>query len=113
MRKKQYDVIMKQMRKKQYHKNRLLKNNVVNILRINHVAHKNGLCKLEIELLKSHLKNSKLLSCRKINNIIKLNKTYQNSLVNMFTKSLGLELSPVINSDKPKGILHYMDFVKK
>ena len=96
------------MRKKQYHKNISLKNNVVNILRINHVSRKNGLCKLEIELLKSHLKNSKLLlSCRKINNIIK----YQKSLVDMFTKSFGLELSPV--SDKPKGILHYIDFVKK
>ena len=98
------------MKKKQYHKNILLKNNVVNILRINHVSRKNGLCKLEIELLKSHLKNSKLLlSCRKINNIIK----YQKSLVDMFTKSIGLELSPVITSDKPKGILHYFDFVKK
>lgn len=98
------------MRKKQYHKNISLKNNVVNILRINHVSRKNGLCKLEIELLKSHLKNSKLLlSCRKINNIIK----YQKSLVDMFTKSFGLELSPVITSDKPKGILHYFDFVKK
>lgn len=104
---------MKQMRKKQYHKNISLKNNVVNILRIIHVARKNGLGKLEIELLKSQLKNSKLLSFRKINNIIKINKTYQNSLVNMFTKSFGLELSPVINSDKPKGILHYIDFVKK
>lgn len=104
---------MKQMRKKQYHKNVLLKNNVVNILRIIHVARKNGLCKLEIELLKSQLKNSKLLSCRKINNIIKLNKTYHKSLVDVFIKSLGLELSPVINSDKPKGILHYIDFVKK
>ena len=100
------------MRKKQYHKNISLKNNVVNILRINHVSRKNGLCKLEIELLKSHLKNSKLLlSCRKINNIIK----YQKSLVDMFTKSFGfgLELSPVITSDKPKGILHYIDFIKK
>jgi hypothetical protein len=101
------------MRKKQYHKNISLKNNVVNILRINHVARKNGLCKLEIELLKSHLKNSKLLSCRKINNIIKLNKRYQNSLVDMFTKSLGLELSPFITLVKPKGVLYYMDFVKK
>ena len=98
------------MRKKQYHKNISLKNNVVNILRINHVARKNGLCKLEIELLKSHLKNSKLLlSCRKINNIIKL----KNSLVDMFKKSLGLELSPFITSVKPKGDLYYMDFIKK
>lgn len=98
------------MRKKQYHKNISLKNNVVNILRINHVARKNGLCKLEIELLKSHLKNStKLLSCRKINNIIKL----KNSLVDMFRKSLGLELSPFITLVKPKGDLYYMDFIKK
>lgn len=106
---------MKQIRKKKYNKNTSLKNNVVNILRINHVARKNGLCKLEIELLKSQLKNSKLLSLRKINRIIKLNKSFQESLVNCFSKSFGfgleLELSSV--SDKPKGILHYMDFVKK
>lgn len=96
------------MRKKQYHKNISLKNNVVNILRIIHVARKNGLRKLEIELLKYHIKNSKLLlSCRKINNIIK----YHKSLVDMFTKTCELELSPVINSDKPKGILNYIDFV--
>jgi hypothetical protein len=102
-----------QIGKKQYRKNISLKNNVVNILRINHVAHKNGLCKLEIELLKSQLKNSKLLSFRKINNVVKINKIYHKSLVDMFTKSLGLELSQVINSDKPEGILYYMDFVKK
>lgn len=104
---------MKHIRKKQYHKNISLKNNVVNILRIIHVARKNGLCKIETELLKSQLKNSKLLSCRKINNIIKLNETCKKSLVNMFIKSLELELSQVINSNKPEGILHYIDFGKK
>jgi len=31
----------------------------------------------------------------------------------MFIKSLELELSQVINSDKPNGILNYIDFVKK
>ena len=51
---------MKQMKKKQYHKNILLKNNVVNILRINYIARKNGLCKLEIELLKDNVKTWKL-----------------------------------------------------
>ena len=104
---------MKHIRKKQYYKNISLKNNVVNILRIIHVARKNVLPKHEIELLKSQLKNSKLLSCRKINNIIKLNKTCKKTLVNMFIKSLELELSQVINSDKPNGILNYIDFVKK
>lgn len=108
---------MKQMmKKKQYHKNVLLKNNVVNILRINHVARKNGLCKSEIETIKSTILNtSKLFSLRKINRIIKSNKSFQESLVNCFSKSFGLELelSPVITSNKPKGILYYMDFVKK
>lgn len=104
---------MKHVRKKQYHKNISLKNNVVNILRIIHVARKNGLCKLETESLKSQLKNSNLLSCRKINNIIKLNKICKKNLVDMFVKSLGLELSQVINSNKPEGILYYIDFVKK
>lgn len=110
------DVIMKQMKKKQYHKNILLKNNVVNILRINYIARKYGLCKSEIETIKSTILNtSKLFSLRKINIIIKSNKSYLESLVNCFSKSFGLELelSPVITSDKPKGILHYFDFVKK
>ena len=106
------------MRKKQYHKNISLKNNVVNILRINYIACKNGLCKSEIETIKSTILNSsKLFSLRKINRIIKANKSFQESLVNCFSKSFGfgleLELSPVITSDKPKGILYYMDFVKK
>ena len=102
------------MRKKQYHKNISLKNNVVNILRINYIARKNGLCKSEIETIKSTILNSsKLFSLRKINRIIKANKSFQESLVNCFIKSFGLELSPVINYDKPpKGILYYMDFVK-
>ena len=107
---------MKQMRKKQYHKNISLKNNVVNILRINYIARKNGLCKSEIETIKSTILNSsKLFSLRKINRIIKATKSFQESLVNCFSKSFGLELelSPVITSNKPKGILHYMDFVKK
>ena len=104
------------MRKKQYHKNISLKNNVVNILRINYIAHKSGLCNSEIETIKSTILNSsKLFSLRKINRIIKANKRFQESLVNCFSKSFGLELelSPVITSNKPKGILHYMDFVKK
>ena len=107
---------MKQMKKKQYHKNILLKNNVVNILRINYIACKNRLCKSEIETIKSTILNSsKLFSLRKINRIIKANKHFQESLANCFSKSFGLELelSPVINSDKPKGILHYFDVVKK
>lgn len=100
------------MRKKQYHKNISLKNNVVNILRINHVARKNGLCRGEIEAIKSIILNSsKLFSLRKINRIIKATKSFQERFSKLF--GLGLELSPVINYDKPpKGNLYYMDFVK-
>ena len=104
--------ILRRARKK--HQTNSLKYKVINILRINQLVRKQNLHRIEIDIIKSILlKSSKLLSYRKINNIIKLNKTYQNTLVDMFTKSFGLELSPVINYDKPpKGNLYYMDFVK-
>jgi hypothetical protein len=109
--------MIKKQYQKQYHKNISLKNNVVNILRINYIACKNGLYKSEIETIKSTILNSsKLFSLRKINRIIKANKSLQESLVNHFSKSFGLELelSPFINYDnKPKGILYYMDVIKK